>query len=52
MMKMVNLYLKMVNQYMTYKTYENLLDPIVSFVRMMVDFAQECGPFVKDKEFG
>ena len=34
-----------------YKTYENLPDPIVSFVRMMVDFTQG-GPFVKDKEFG
>ena len=33
-----------------YKTYENLPDPIVSFVRMMVDFTQG-GPFVKDKEF-
>ena len=34
-----------------YKTYENLPDPIVSFVRIMVDFTQG-GPFVKDKEFG
>ena len=34
-----------------YKTYENLPDPIVSFVRMMVDFTQG-GFFVKDKEFG
>jgi len=34
-----------------YKTYENLPDPIVSFVRMMVDFTQG-GLFVKDKEFG
>ena len=34
-----------------YKTYENLPDPIVSFVRIMADFTQG-GPFVKDKEFG
>jgi len=35
----------------TYKTYENLPDPIVSFIRIFADFA-ECGPFVKDKEYG